>query len=135
MSQIPLMQFFEDTVSEAAHQKWGNLQEFLWSHSQDTPCSSPSECEIHQKEKRVMPHCLLHSEFCPKFPASCLDYQNICHLCRPLLLQTGPISTSRCKPRLQSRGLRILHRSCRCALIQSITRVRMRRSIPFRTTE
>ena len=111
MSQRPLMQFFGDAVSEAAHQKRGNLQESLCSHSQDTPCSSPPDCEIHQKEKRVMLHCRLHSEVCPKLPDRCLDQHNICQLWRPLLLQTRPISTSWCKPRLQRRGLRIPHQT------------------------
>ena len=66
MSQRPLMQLFQGTVSIAAHQKWGNLQGYLCSHSQDTPSSSLPMCESHQKQKQVMPRCPLRSEFSQK---------------------------------------------------------------------
>ena len=103
------MQFFEGTVSEAAHHNWGNLQRSLCSHSQDTPCSSPPECESHQKEKRVMSHCRLHSEFSPKLPARCLHHHNIGQLRLPLLAQIHRLPTSWCRHRLQSRELKIPH--------------------------
>ena len=94
MSQRPLIQFFEGTVSIAAHQKWSNLQKSLCSHSQDTTCSSLPVCESHQKEKQVMPHCPLRSEFSPDLPAHCLHHQNIGQLRLPLLAQTQPLSMS-----------------------------------------
>ena len=77
MSQRPLMQSFEGTVSIAAHQKWGNLQGFLCSHSQNIPCSTLPVCESHQKEKQVMPRCLLRSKSSSELPTHCLHQHNI----------------------------------------------------------
>ena len=94
MSQIPLMQFFEGTVSITAHQKLGNLQGSLCSHSQDTPSSSLPVCESHQKEKQVMPRCPLRSGFSPKLLAHCLHHNNIGQIWLPLLVQNRPPSLS-----------------------------------------
>ena len=77
MSQRPLMQSFEGTVLIDAHQKWGSVQKFLCSHSQDIPFSTLPVCESHRKEKQVMPRCPLRSKSSPKLPAHCLHHHNI----------------------------------------------------------
>ena len=94
MSQKQLMQFLEDIVSIASHQKRGNLKGSLCSHSQDTPCSSLPVCESHQKEKQVMPRCPLRLKSSPKLPVYCLHHHNIGQLWPLQLAQIHPPSTS-----------------------------------------
>ena len=79
MSQRPLMQSFEGTVFLAAHQKWGNLQGSLCSHSQEIPCSTLPVCESHHKEKQVIPRLPLRSKFSAELPVHCLHHHNYGH--------------------------------------------------------